>query len=135
MLNNVVLIGRITRDVEVKKGASDGCFAPFTVAVNRPFSNQNGDKEVDFINCITFNKLAENLGKYCSKGTLVSVVGRLQTRSYTAQDGSNRIATEVIADKIIFLESKPKEDNIEPTPYDMPNPKVNSDKGNNPFYN
>lgn len=130
MLNNVVLIGRITRDVEVKKGASDGCFAPFTIAVNRPFTNQNGEKEADFINCITFNKLAENLGKYCGKGTLVSVVGRLQTRSYSAQDGTYRLATEVIADKVIFLESKSKAtEEVEPTPYDIPNPKAK----NTPF--
>lgn len=136
MFNKVILIGRVTKDLELKKGSNDNSFAPFTIAVNRQFSNANGDREVDFINCIAFNKQAENLVKYCAKGSLVAVSGRLQNRSYQAQDGTNRTVTEVISDNVIFLTAKPKEQESENSTrvneedfWDM----VASNKGNHPF--
>lgn len=130
MLNKVVLIGRITRDIELKKGANDNSFAPFTLAVNRQFSSAEGEKEADFINCITFNKQADNLHKYCGKGSLIAVSGRLQQRTYQAQDGTNKSVIEVVADNVVFLESKSKAtEEVEPTPYDIPNTKAK----NSPF--
>jgi single-strand DNA-binding protein len=75
----------------------------FTVAVSRNYANQNGERETDFINCVAWRKQAENISKYCTKGTQVAVEGRIQTRSYDAQDGTKRYVTEIIADNVTFL--------------------------------
>ena len=105
-MNKVVLIGRVTRDPELRYTASNIPNVRFTLAVNRPFENQNGEREADFINIVVWRKQAENLAKYCTKGSQVAVEGRIQTRNYDAQDGTKRYVTEVIVDNVSFLGSR-----------------------------
>ena len=105
-MNKVILIGRLTRDPELRTIASGNATTSFTVAVNRNFTNQNGEREADFINCVAWRKQAENVAKYCTKGSQVAFEGRIQTRNYDAQDGTKRYVTEVIADNVTFLSSR-----------------------------
>lgn len=105
-MNRVILVGRITRDPELRTSPNNVSFSAFTIAVNRLAPSSTGEREADFINCVAFNKQAENLCRFIKKGGQIGVDGKLQTRRYTAQDGSNRIATEVICDNIHFLEPK-----------------------------
>ena len=105
-MNRVVLVGRITRDPELRTSPNNVSFTAFSIAVNRTAVSANGEREADFINCVAFNKQAENLCRFIKKGGQIGVEGKIQTRRYTAQDGSNRIATEVICDAIHFLEPK-----------------------------
>ena len=107
-MNRVVLVGRITRDPELRTSNSGVPFVNFSIAINRP-PLKDRDKEVDFINCVAFYKQAENLSRYIKKGNMIGVDGKIQTRSYTAQDGSKRIATDIVCDYIEFLESRPTE--------------------------
>lgn len=106
MINKVVLVGRLTKDPELRYTPSGIANARFTVAVNRPFSNQQGEKEADFINCVAWRKQAENLCNYMKKGNLVGVEGRIQTGSFEGQDGKRVYTTDVVIDQIAFLESK-----------------------------
>lgn len=105
-MNRVILVGRITRDPELRTSPNNVSFTAFSIAVNRTVVSSNGEREADFINCVAFNKQAENLCRFIKKGGQIGVEGKLQTRRYTAQDGSNRIATEVICDAVHFLEPK-----------------------------
>ena len=105
-MNKVILIGRLTKDPELRTIASGNATTSFTIAVNRNFTNQNGEREADFINCVAWRKQAENVAKYCTKGSQVAVEGRIQTRSYEAQDGTKRYVTEVVADNVTFLGSR-----------------------------
>ena len=105
-MNRVILVGRITRDPELRTSPNNVPFTTFSIAVNRFAPSANGEREADFINCVAFNKQAENLCRFIRKGGQIGVEGKLQTRKYVAQDGSNRIATEVICDSITFLEPK-----------------------------
>ena len=105
-MNKVILIGRITKDPELRKTPTDVSVVQFTIAVNRPFQQQNGERQADFINCIAWRNQAENLCKYCGKGSMISVQGRITSRSYDAQDGSKRYVTEVVANNITFLSSR-----------------------------
>jgi single-strand DNA-binding protein len=109
VLNRIELIGRLTRDPELRYLSSGHPMAQFTVAVDRDFKNAAGDCDTDFINCVTWRKLAEQVGQYCSRGRLVAVEGRLQTRSYETQDGSRRRVTEVVGDRVWFLDSRKPE--------------------------
>lgn len=102
-MNNIVLIGRITRDLELKYTPHGNAVVNFSVAVDRDFSKE---KITDFINVVTWNKSAENLAKYMKKGSLIGVVGSLQTRSYKDKEGNNRTVYEVLAANIQYLESK-----------------------------
>ncbi len=104
-MNKVVLIGRVTRDPELRYTASNVPSARFTLAVNRPFENQNGQREADFINIIVWRKQAENVKKYVTKGSLIAVEGRIQTGSYE-KDGQRIYTTDVVADNVQFLETK-----------------------------
>ena len=104
MINRTVLVGRLTKDPELKYTPSGIPMARFTLAVNRPFSNQQGEKEADFINCIAWRKQAENLSNYMKKGNMVGIEGRIQTGSFEGQDGKRVYTTDVIADSIQFLE-------------------------------
>ena len=107
MLNRVVLVGRLTRDPELRYTPGGGkAVANFTVAVNRPFTNQIGEREADFINCVIWGKPAESLANYQKKGNLIGVDGRIQTRSYDGKDGKRVYITEVVAESVQFLESK-----------------------------
>jgi len=105
MLNRVILIGRLTRDPELKYIPSGTPVASFTLAVNRPFTNKEGEKEADFIPIVVWRKQAENCANYLGKGSLVAVDGRMQVRNYE-QDGQRRYITEVVADSVRFLDRK-----------------------------
>ena len=105
-MNKVILIGRLTKDPELRTIASGNATTSFTIEVNRNFTNKNGEREADFINCVAWRKQAENVAKYCTKGSQVAVEGRIQTRSYDAQDGTKRYVTEVVADNVTFLGSR-----------------------------
>ena len=98
MINRVVLVGRLTKDPELRYTPSGVPMARFTVAVNRTFSNQQGEREADFIGCIAWRKQAENLANFMKKGSLVGVEGRIQTGSYEGQDGKRVYTTDVVAD-------------------------------------
>ncbi|UOQ83785.1 single-stranded DNA-binding protein [Gracilibacillus salinarum] len=106
MLNRVVLVGRLTKDPDLRYTPNGVAVANFTVACNRPFSNQQGQREADFINCVTWRRQAENLANYMGKGSLVGVDGRIQTRSFDNQEGQRVFMTEVVADSIQFLETR-----------------------------
>ena len=105
-MNRVTLVGRITRDPELRTSPSNVSFVAFAIAVNRVGVNNNGEREADFINCVAFNRQADNLARFIKKGNLIGVEGKLQTRRYQATDGSSRVATEVICDMVHFLESR-----------------------------
>lgn len=106
MINNVTLVGRLTKDPDLKYTGNGTAVATFTLAVNRNFTNQSGEREADFINCVIWRKPAETLANYAKKGVLIGVTGRIQTRSYDNQQGQKVYATEVIADNFQLLESK-----------------------------
>ena len=139
-MNKVFLIGRLTRDPELRYTGSNVPVASFSLAVNRNFTNQSGEREADFINIVVWRKQAENVKNYLSQGSQVAIDGRIQTRSYDDKDGNKRYVTEVIADNVEFLGSKASNnnsssDNQGPTPYDFdtaPDTK-GTDVDNNPF--
>lgn len=105
MLNRVVLIGRLTRDPELRYTPSGVATTQFTLAVDRPFANGNGEREADFIPVVTWRQLAETCANYLRKGRLTAVEGRMQVRSYENSEGKRVYVTEVIADNVRFLES------------------------------
>lgn len=104
-MNTINLIGRLTKDPELRYSQSGVAICTFTLAVNRDFTNQNGEREADFIQCKAFKKTAENLANYQQKGSQIGVVGRLQTGSYE-KDGQRVYTTDVMVDRIEFLGSK-----------------------------
>ena len=106
MINNVVLVGRLTRDPELGYTPSNVAVATFSLAVNRNFKNQAGDREADFISCIMWRQQAENLANWCKKGNLVGITGRIQTRSYDNKQGQRVYVTEVVAENFQKLEKK-----------------------------
>lgn len=106
MINRVVLVGRLTRDPDLRYTPNGVAVANFTLAVNRPFTNQQGDRDADFINCVAWRRQAENLANYMKKGSQIGVDGRLQSRSYEDQDGKMVYVTEVVADSVQFLEPR-----------------------------
>ncbi|HCT0587987.1 TPA: single-stranded DNA-binding protein [Staphylococcus pseudintermedius] len=106
MLNRVVLVGRLTKDPEYRTTPSGVSVATFTLAVNRTFTNAQGEREADFINCVVFRKQAENVNNFLFKGSLAGVDGRLQSRSYENQEGRRVFVTEVVCDSVQFLEPK-----------------------------
>jgi single-strand DNA-binding protein len=123
MLNQVVLIGRLTRDPELRYTPGNGVpVASFTLAVDRPFTNQQGEREADFINIVTWRKLAENCANYLQKGSLAAVTGRLQIRSYDDNQGIKRKVAEVVADNVRFLDrSGRSSEDPKSNEYDGPN--------------
>ena len=106
MTNNVVLIGRLVRDVDLRQTSTGKMMTYFTLAVNRNFKNEQGEQAADFIGCVAFDKKAENMARFLSKGSLISVEGRISTRNFQGNDGKTVYVTEVVASNIIFLESK-----------------------------
>ena len=130
-MNRVELIGRITKDPELRYTSSNIATTRFTLAVNRPFQGQNGEQGTDFISIVVWRKQAENVKKYVSKGSLVAVEGRIQTGSYE-KDGQRVYTTDVVADNVQFLESKSQSQNRQPsddnmTPADFVNQDSNMD--------
>jgi len=107
LLNKVILVGRLTKDPELRYTPANGvAVATFTVAVNRPFANQQGERETDFIPVVVWRKQAENCANYLNKGSLVAVDGRIQIRSYEDREGQRRWVTEIVADNVQFLSKK-----------------------------
>ncbi len=119
MVNNVVLVGRITKDPELKHSTSGSAICNFTLAINRNFKNQNGEYDADFINCVAFNQTATLMEQYVLKGQLLAVQGRLQSRSYDDNTGRKVYVTEVVVNNLSFLESK--KSTSENTSYNQPN--------------
>ncbi|MEE3343088.1 MAG: single-stranded DNA-binding protein [Bacilli bacterium] len=131
-MNKAILIGRLTKDPEVRYTSSNRAICQFTVAIDRPFTNQaSGQREADFINVVAWDKTGENVGKYMTKGRLIAVEGRIQTRNYENNEGRRVYVTEVVANNVQFLESKNTSQNnsnqinsmpeppMEKTPYDF----------------
>lgn len=106
MINRWVGVGRLTKKPEIKYSTSGVPVCRFTLAVNRTFTNQQGEREADFPNIVTFRKTAENVANYLDKGSLVGIEGRIQTSSFDGQDGKRVFMTEVVADSVQFLEPK-----------------------------
>lgn len=142
-MNRVCLIGRLTAKPELRTTSNNLSTTRFTLAVNRNFSNAQGEREADFITIVAWRKQAENICQYLDKGSLVSVEGRIQTGSFDDKDGNKRYTTEVIADQVNFLESKGQRaqsasssPNVSgPSPYDYQNaaPVNNVSVDNDPF--
>lgn len=142
MINRVVLVGRLTRDVDLKYTQSGAAVGQFSMAVNRQFTNANGDREADFINCVIWRKSAENFANFTKKGSLVGIDGRLQTRNYENQQGQRVYVTEVVVDNFSLLESRettqnrPSEPSPAPNnqrPATKPTPQANNGYQNDPF--
>ncbi|AZF92181.1 single-stranded DNA-binding protein [Streptococcus phage CHPC1246] len=106
MINNVVLVGRMTKDAELKYTGNNIAVASFSLAVNRNFKDANGEREADFINCVIWRQQAENLANWAKKGALIGITGRIQTRSYENQQGQRVYVTEVVAENFQMLESR-----------------------------
>src|SRR5574344_1700970 len=102
-MNKVILIGRITKDIELRTVNTDKSVATYTLAIDRGYGDK---KETDFINCVTWEKQAENIAKYCTKGSLIAIEGRIQTRNYDGKDGKKIYVTEVITSNVQFLDTK-----------------------------
>ena len=106
MMNSICLVGRLTKNVELRYTPSNVAVATFTLAVKRTFKNENGEREADFINCVMWRQQAENLASWAKKGALIGITGRIQTRSYDNQQGQRVYVTEVVAEQFQLLESK-----------------------------
>ena len=106
MINKFVGVGRLTADPKFRTTQSGVSIATFTLAINRNFKNKDNETEADFINCIAFRKLAENVGHFIGKGSLVGVDGRIQSGSYENKEGQRIFTTEVVCDNVAFLDSK-----------------------------
>ncbi len=111
MLNRIILIGRLTKDPELRYTPNGVAVTSFTLAVDRTYKNSQGEKETDFINCVVFRQLAELCANYLAKGKLAAIEGRLQIRSYDGQDGQKRWVTEVVGDNVRFLSPKDSNNN------------------------
>ena len=105
-MNKVLLVGRLTRDPEMRTTGTGMVVTKFSVAVNHNFTDRNGERGVDYINCSAFNRQAENIAKYCKKGSLVSVEGSIRTGSYDAPDGTKKYTTDVACNQVNFLSTK-----------------------------
>jgi single-strand DNA-binding protein len=109
MINQVTIVGRLTRDPELRYTAEGRAVSNVTVAVNRNYRNQGGDYDADFVSCTLWQKTAENTANYCRKGSVVGITGRIQTRNYENQEGKRVYVTEVIAENVRFLGPKQAE--------------------------
>ncbi len=113
MINQVTLVGRLTKDPELRYTAEGKAVSNVTIAVNRPFRNKEGEYEADFVQCTLWKKTAENTAQYCRRGSIIGITGRIQTRNYENQENKKVYVTEVIAEMVQFV--GPKKDNM-PTP-------------------
>jgi len=130
MINRVVLLGRLTRDVDLKYTQSGTAVGSFSLAVQRPFKDANGERSSDFVNAIIWRKSAENFANFVHKGSLVGIEGRLQTRNYENNQGQRVYVTEVVVDNFSLLEKKGDSQNAQQQPAD---PFANSDNGKMEF--
>jgi single-strand DNA-binding protein len=106
VINQVTLVGRLTKDPEARKTMEGKSVLSVTIAVNRPYKNQQGQVDADFVLCTIWNRAADNTEKYCRKGSVVGVTGRIQTRYFENDQGKRTYITEVVAENIRFLDSK-----------------------------
>lgn len=106
MINNVVLVGRITKDIDLRMSDSGKAYTTFSLAVNRAFKGQDGQQQADFINCKVFGKQAENLARYCGKGSMIGVLGSIQTGKYQGKDGNAVFTTDIMVQNVQFLDTK-----------------------------
>ncbi|MBK0039347.1 MULTISPECIES: single-stranded DNA-binding protein [unclassified Enterococcus] len=132
MINNVTLVGRLTKDPELRYTANGTGVATFTLAINRNFTNQAGEREADFVQCVIWRKPAETLANYARKGTLLGVTGRIQTRSYDNQQGQRVYVTEVVAENFQLLESKATSEQRQSTQASQPTQQANRQNYNEP---
>ena len=130
-MNKIILLGRLTRDPEVRYTSTGKVVCQFTLAVDRPFANQEGQREADFIPVVIWGKQGETCGNYLTKGQRALVEGRLQIRSYNAKDGGKRWITEVIADHFEFIECKATSDITEEKVSDSAAPNSSMSYGTN----
>ena len=135
-MNKVILMGRLTRDVEMRQTPNGVSLARFSIAVNRRFAGKDAQQQADFINCVVWRKPAENVAQYCSKGSLVSVDGRIQTRSYDNNQGQRVYVTEVVADSVQFLETRAQRERAQQSAPMMQQPTMTQQprQNNNDFY-
>ena len=129
MINNIVLVGRTTKAIELKQNKNGTNYVQFTLAVNRPYKDEQGGQQADFITCVAWNKTAETIANYVLKGTMIGIEGRLQVRSYENEAGVRQYLSEVLVNRFTFLESK-KSSTI-PEPVEPFNPAMESNI--NPF--
>ncbi|MFS9190513.1 single-stranded DNA-binding protein [Streptococcus parasanguinis] len=120
MINNVVLVGRLVRDPELRYTPNNQAVATFSLAVNHNFKSQNGEREADFINCVIWRQQAENLANWAKKGALIGITGRIQTRSYENQQGQRVYVTEVVADNFQLLEFNKQNNQGQSQEYSQP---------------
>lgn len=132
MINNVTLVGRLTKDPDLRYTANGTGVATFTLAINRNFTNQAGEREADFVQCVIWRKPAETLANYARKGTLLGVTGRIQTRSYENQQGQRVYVTEVVAENFQLLESKATSEQRQSTQASQPTQQANRQNYNEP---
>ena len=149
MINNIVLVGRTTKMIELKQNKNGTNYVQFTLAVNRPYKDEQGQQQADFITCVAWNKTAETIANYVLKGTMIGIEGRLQVRSYSNEAGVRQYLSEVLVNRFTFLESKKSstiaepvepfnpamESNINPFDPNFSNPNYSptSQNYNNPF--
>ena len=149
MINNIVLVGRTTKTIELKQNKNGTYYVQFTLAVNRPYKDEQGGQQADFITCVAWNKTAETIANYVLKGTMIGVEGRLQVRNYENEAGVRQYISEVLVNRFTFLESKKSsiipepvepfnramESNINPFDPNFSNPNYSptSQNYNNPF--
>lgn len=132
-MNKIILVGRLTKDPELRYTQSGTAAASFTLAVNRRFTNQNGEREADFINCVAWQKAAEFVANYFKKGQQMALEGRLQVRSYEGNDGQRRWVTEVVAEQIEFVWSRESGSNSGNSTGGSSGSGHNSSSGDNPY--
>ena len=142
-MNKVFLVGRLTRDFDLRYGANNTAVARTSIAVDRQFSNQNGEREADFINIVAFGNRAETMKKYLTKGSQIAISGRIQTGSYDASDGRKVYTTDIVIEEFQFLDSKGSRQvennntNInstnDVTPYDFSNESPSNNTETDPF--
>ena len=142
-MNKVFLVGRLTRDFDLRYGANNTAVARTSIAVDRQFSNQNGEREADFINIVAFGNRAETMKKYLTKGSQIAISGRIQTGSYDASDGRKVYTTDVVIDEFQFLDSRASRQmestetnvnsNNDVTPYDFATESPSTSVETDPF--
>ncbi|NVY96576.1 single-stranded DNA-binding protein [Lactobacillus sp. DCY120] len=126
MINRSVLVGRLTRDIDLRYTSSGTAVASFTLAVDRSFTNANGDRDADFINCVIWRKAAENFANFTHKGSLVGIDGRIQTRNYENQQGQRVYVTEIVVENFALLEPKSANNQNNSMNNNNPNPAANN---------
>lgn len=132
-MNKVILIGRLTKDPELKYTPDGKAVANFTLAVDRPFKNRAGEREADFISVVVWGKPAENTAQYMGKGSQVAIDGRMQVRTYDDKEGQKRWITEVVANNVKFLDSKKSVENVNKVVDNIPGEEINFKQEDLPF--